>query len=35
LAVAVLDAAAQFSTTVRKLRPAQVQPRPYPPPAVY
>jgi hypothetical protein len=35
LAVAVLDAAAQFSTAVRDLRPVPVQPRPYPPPAIY
>lgn len=35
LAVAVLDAAARFSTAVRELRPAPIQPRPYPPPAVY
>jgi hypothetical protein len=35
LAVAVLDAAAHFSTAVRELRPAAAQPRPYPPPAVY
>ncbi len=35
LAVAVLDAAAQFSTTVRTLRPALIQPRPYPAPMIY
>jgi (p)ppGpp synthase/HD superfamily hydrolase len=35
LAVAVLDAAAQFSTAVRELRPAPIQPRPYPPPSIY
>ncbi len=35
LAVAVLDAAAQFSTTVRALRPMPAQPGRYPPPVVY
>jgi hypothetical protein len=35
LALAVLDAATEFSTAVRALRPAPNQPRPYPPPAVY
>jgi (p)ppGpp synthase/HD superfamily hydrolase len=35
LAIAVLDAAAQFSTVVRELRPAAGQPRPYLPPAIY
>ena len=35
LARAVLDAAAQFSATVRELRPAPPQPPPYPEPTIY
>ncbi len=35
LAAALLDAAAQFSTAVRELRPAPTRPGRYPPPAVY
>lgn len=35
LAVALIDAAAQFSAAVRELRPAPAQPLRYPPPTIY